>query len=379
MKINISKFSKVTEKEILKLAILCMCISSMLQSSLLFQSWNLLIDLLKYAVLLFAALIIFIRIKKQTKLSYILKILILGLLVLITCLKTKNYSYMIVCIIILLSKKIEIKEYIKICYWTLLAFGGGQIIIWCLNYIFNFGYPVYYNVYEQRISFLFTHPNIATIKLGWGMIMYSWLKYNNLNWKKILGCFAYSFLLYYTTKSDSCLFLILYCIFLVFRKSKLFSNVTILISRYCFFLLGILNYLLAIWYVQEGTLLKMARLADVLSSRRIAMAYLALKNNGISYIGKTIDVTHEWEAIFNFGNYTIDSLYIYFFVCIGIVYFILISYGFYKLGKYNSYKVAIVIITFSLFAFIELHVLYIANCFALLLLKCVIFKDKQVE
>lgn len=76
---------------------------------------------------------------------------------------------------------------------------------------------------------------------------------------------------------------------------------------------------------------------------------------------------------FNFGNYTIDCLYTYFFVAIGIVFFVLIAIGFWMLGKYRDYKVALVVAIFLLHVLIELHCLYLPNCFVLLLLKCVFF------
>ena len=49
------------------------------------------------------------------------------------------------------------------------------------------------------------------------------------------------------------------------------------------------------------------------------------------------------------------------------------------LAKYKDYKAALVVITFSLYALIENHCLYLTNCFAILLLKCVIFKEKKIK
>lgn len=110
------------------------------------------------------------------------------------------------------------------------------------------------------------------------------------------------------------------------------------------------------------------------------MAYLAIQDNGLSLCGQPITKLHKWNSLFNFGNYTIDSLYIYFYVCIGIVYFFLISIGFYKIGKkYKDYRAAILILTFSLYSMVEVHCLYLSNCFALLLLKCVIFRNQEIK
>lgn len=109
------------------------------------------------------------------------------------------------------------------------------------------------------------------------------------------------------------------------------------------------------------------------------MAYLAIRDNGITLAGQHISTLHDWDDIFYFGNYTVDSLFIYLYVCIGSIYFILLSIGFYILAKYKDYRVALVVITFSLYSFIEVHCLYLTNCFVILLLKCVIFKENEIR
>ena len=109
------------------------------------------------------------------------------------------------------------------------------------------------------------------------------------------------------------------------------------------------------------------------------MGYLAIKENGLTVLGQAIRMNHDWDPIFNYNGYTIDSTYIYLSVCVGIIYFALISIGFFKLGKYKSYKTALIIIAFSLFCLIEVHSIYLSNSFAILLLKAVIFKEKELQ
>lgn len=210
--------------------------------------------------------------------------------------------------------------------------------------------------------------------------MYIWLQWEKLTRKKLLGCYSVAITLYWTTKSDSCIILLLFLILVQLRKNQLIHNLAICISKYSFFLLGILNFALARLYIGCGYLTALARKIDILFNRRLAMAYLAIQDNGLSLCGQSITKLHKWNSLFNFGNYTIDSLYIYFYVCIGIVYFFLISFGFYKIGKkYENYRAAIVILTFSLYSMVEVHCLYLSNCFALLLLKCVIFRNQEIK
>lgn len=210
-------------------------------------------------------------------------------------------------------------------------------------------------------------------------MMYIWLQWDKLTKRKLFVCFLIVSLIYYSTKADSCLILWGYIVLVAMRNVSFVRKITIFVSRYSFAMLGALSFALAKLYLDTGSLMHWARALDVFFNRRIAMAYLAIKDNGISLFGQPITRVHEWSEIFDFGNYTVDSLYVYFFVSIGLFWFLAISLGFYELGKYKDYKLALIALIFSLYALIEVHCLYLSNCFALLLLKCVIFRNERIE
>lgn len=106
------------------------------------------------------------------------------------------------------------------------------------------------------------------------------------------------------------------------------------------------------------------------------MSALAFRNNGITIAGKIVDNSHMWEESFPFGNFTIDTLYTYFFVSIGLLYFILIAISFFILSNKGNYLIAICILTFSCYATIELRILYPTTCFVLIFLSEFIRKRK---
>lgn len=377
---KISRLSwKVTDNELLKFAVILMCVSGMLQSSVVFSSWTIVIDGMKYMVPIIGVFIVFLRQHTSTRLAYIVKSVLISSIILLTCFLTNDFSFLLVCIILMLSRSLKINDFIRINLRVLVIFSGLQICLWVINYIINLGYPIYYYESERRISFLFTHPNIAALKLGWGVVMYVWIKWDDLKKKDMIGCFIAVIILYITTKADSCIIILFFLFMVMLRKVEIIKKVTILFSKYGFILLGIFTFLMAKLYENAGKWTNLVRKLDILFNRRFAMSYLAIKDNGLSVIGQTITMNHDWDNLFNFGNYTIDSLYIYFYVCIGIFYFLLIGIGFMRLAKYQSYKVALVVILFSLFAMIEIHCLYLSNCFVLLLLKCVIFNKDRVE
>lgn len=348
---------KVKEIDILKFAIILMCVSGMMQASVVFTSWTIVISVLKYMVSILGMFIVLLRLNTSTYLTYILKVILISTIIMLTCLLTKDYSYLLVCIILVLSRDLKIDDFVKISLKIVTLFGGGQIILWLINCVVNLGYPIYYNQAEKRISFLFTHPNIAAIKLGWAVVMYIWLKWNDLGKKDMLGCLISVIILYATTKADSCIILLFFLFMVVLKKVDIVKKVTIMFSKYCFFILGAFCYLIAKIYENAGRWTNLVRQLDFLFSRRFAMSYLAIENNGLSIIGQTITRNHEWNNLFNFGDYSVDNLYVYLYVCIGIVYFFLIGFGFMKLAKYKDYRVALIVIIFSLFAMIEVHCL----------------------
>lgn len=379
LKIGVQRSTTIGETEIVKICVLLMCIASILQYSMIFQTWSILINGCKYLIPVLGAVVTIMKARRVADFWSFLLGCVAGTVVLFTCLRSGNFSYLLVCIILILSHRLKVNDFVRISYITLIIGGGMHVLLWILNCVGNMGYPVFYNVSERRISFLFTHPNIAAIKLGWGVVMYIWLEWDRLTRKKLFMCFLIVALIYYSTKADSCLILFGFVALVAMREICFIRKTVIFFSKYSFFLLGVLSLMFAKLYVGGSRLMNLARMLDIFFSRRLAMAYLAIQDNGISLFGQSITKQHEWSELFNFGNYTVDNLYIYFFVSIGLFLFLITSVGFYRLGIYKDYKAALIVLIFSLYALIEVHCLYISNCFALLLLKCVIFKEEKIE
>lgn len=379
MKIKFWCTTRVSETGFVKICVLLMCIASILQDSMIFQSWNILINACKYMIPMLGILVFIIKAMRVASFKSFLLICIVCATIIVTCIQSGDYSYLLVCIILILSQRLKINDFVNISYRTLIIGGGLHILLWLINCVINLGYPVFYNVSEGRISFLFTHPNIAAIKLGWGVVMYIWLQWEKLTKKKLLACFFAVLVVHYSTKADSCIILMGYILLVAFRNIGIVRKATVFFSKYSFFLFGALSFGFSLIYMGSGKLMQWARILDVFFNRRLAMAYLAIQDNGITLFGQSITRQHEWSEIFNFGNYTVDSLYVYFFVSIGLFWFLVISAGFYRIGRYRDYKASLIVLIFSLYALIEVHCLYLSNCFALLLLKCVLFREKKIE
>ena len=375
MDIDTNKPLIISENKILNLCVYLLCVSSMLQYSALFEGYSFVHVAVKYMIPILWIILLILNLKsKQTMFGFVMSVFLVTMIV-ITSISTNNFSYTLVILFLIMSKELPISDFVRINLRVLMVMSFIYILLWLVNYVVPSGYPVFYNEAEKRIAFLFTHPNIAALKMGWGVIMYTWLHWDALNKYRIIGCWCMVLFLYATTKSDACLLFLLYLVLISFENYKILNKFIVGTSRYIFFVLGVINVLLAHFYLSGHSVIL---LLDKVFSRRLAMGYLAIEDYGFTLFGREIDMSHEWSEIFNFGNYTIDSLYIYFYVCIGVFYFILISIGLWKLGKYKSYKAAIVTIIFSLYCLIEVHCLYLANCFTLFLLKTVLYNEKEL-
>lgn len=378
--LKIKRFNqKVTKDVILNWSVILLAVTGILQDSMVFNQCGILIDILKWILLIQNALVFLLQFAEIFTFNNVIKTVTLSLLVMYTCVRTSNYSFLLVCMFLVIAKSITIQEFIKYSLNILKAGIVLHVILWVLNLVLNFGYPVYMGDNYYRISFLFTHPNIAAIKFGWGIIMYIWLMWEKLALKDLVKSFVLIILVYIATKSDSCLIVLFFLIFTGLRKYRNIKKYIIFASKWCFPILGILNIYIASVFMKGTFLSGVLQKINLVFNQRIAMAYLAIHDNGMTLIGQYISMLHNWDDVFHFGNYTIDSLFIYLYVCIGFIYFVLFSIGFYMLAKYKDYKAALVVITFSLYALIENHCLYLTNCFAILLLKCVIFKEKKIK
>ena len=372
--------SKVTKTDIENVSIALLALVGIMQTSEIFYVWDEFIDAIKFLIFLLSIVVLYLQLADLmlSYRSFARMLFIVGILT-YTCIRTKNFSFLLICLFLLTGRSTTIENFVKRSLKILIIFGGGHILLWCVNTIIPLGLTIYTNESERRIAFGFTHPNICAIKFGWGILMYLWLNWNHMTKRKWGLLYTLSAMFYVATKSDSWLIIFFILILAGFRKNKILRRFISAFSRVAFPVFGIFNILTSYYFLVDGRLSNYSLLLDKLFNRRISMGYLAIKENGLTVLGQAIRMNHDWDPIFNYNGYTIDSTYIYLSVCVGIIYFALISIGFFKLGKYKSYKTALIIIAFSLFCLIEVHSIYLSNSFAILLLKAVIFKEKELQ
>lgn len=372
--------SKLNIYDLMNFNITLLAMVGITQASELFSDLMWFSDFIKYLILLISILILFLQcIERKVLIGS--GLIIFGIITVLayTCVQTRNYSFLLICLFLITGRATTIENFLKRSLDILILFGGGHIFLWLINYFIPFGMTVYTNEAEKRIAFGFSHPNICAIKFGWGILMYLWLNWDKMTKKKWIFLYVLSAVFYMATKSDSWLIVFAILIIAEFKKIKIVRKIVAGFAYITFPLFGVLNIWMGINFLSKGYLSSLFATLDYVFNRRVSMAYLAIKENGMTWLGQKIEMIHEWDSVFNYNGYTIDSAYIYFYVCIGVVYLILISIGFFMLRKYHDYRVTLIILAFSLYSLIEIHSIYLTNSFALLLLKAVIFKEKQIE
>lgn len=368
-------------KQLEKLIIVIFFIADFCHTYKLLTGIDWLYDFIKYLGLLLSLFYWFIYTASSCRWRTLMLQIIVGTMILYTSIESHNFSYIITYCMIMIAKEITVREYVKLCMTCLFVQLFLAIILWVLSPVFGLGIPFYYNEYNRRISFGLGHPNNLSMKIIWCGFSYMLLAtQKNMRKRIIILCMALLFGIY-ITKSSAVVFGIVMVLLYICKNKKFIVKSISFIAKFIFPILGILLYTIVYFYDKTSPLflVKMSKKIDTLSNFRIAMSAAALKYNNFTWFGSDVTYEGHWESVFQFGRYTIDILYIVLFVSVGIMYFIVISYGFYILAKKGNYMVSLAIVMFSLCGLAELSVLYITTSFVLTLFKIFVFKNESIE
>ena len=343
--------------------------STILYFPKVYQAINVLGIFLSIYVLIFA------KFRLKSLVCYIL----FGTLLLYTSYRTDNYSLFIIYLMILVAHNLTITNCAKILQKCIIFFVGIHILLWIFVSAMN-GIVYYTN---GRISFLLSNPNFCSLFCVWYFIMDLWIHWDEVTYARLFCIIIISGLIYVTTRSDAVFIIIPAIVMYIFRKVghiKKFCNV---ISGYIFAILGGFSLVGAYVYFNKGIIGRVLKALDGrIFNNRFAMSNFATHREGLTWLGKPVNFYAKWSETYKMysfiGHYTIDNLYILLFVSFGIIYFLIISYGLFKVSRCKIYKVSVMIIMFSLYALCEVHNIYIYNCFVLVMLKYWIFKEKEI-
>ncbi len=231
----------------------------------------------------------------------------------------------------------------------------------------------------ERYKFGFVHPNTLSVILFNLIIMWIWIKFEQIKWKHLGFIFFISLVSYYFTKTRTSFFCVLLVIimvaFLMIKKRKfikIYKYMTALIIP----VLSIAFYFMIKLRTSNITIIM---LVDRFLSARITLGGYAYIHYGLTMFGQNLqNMSVTWNEIWRLNSFTFDCTYTYLMVNQGIIWLIMLVVSFFMLTKYKSNKINVALISWGLYAMTEVHGLNGFMCFPVLLVSLLISKNVEV-
>ena len=123
----------VNQYQLFCINVALLVLADWMQSSRLFQNIPFVVVVFKYSALLFGILAFILEYKKGLNIKETAKLYFLILLSLLTCLKTRNMSYLLIVLIITIAKGVHVDDFIKVNFKVSVVCAIIQISLWILN------------------------------------------------------------------------------------------------------------------------------------------------------------------------------------------------------------------------------------------------------
>lgn len=292
---------------------------------------------------------------------------IITVLALYTSIITEQFGFLITVIAIMAIAGRNFDKIIYFIYhWELLLFVVHTAIALLWNLLP--GVSIVQTISGvERYNFGFGHPNTFSAYLFNLIIMWVWLHYKQLNKKNVLLILLLGLVSYAFTKTrTSTLDIVAFCIIISLAKhytdNTLLSNIAKFIVPIC---TGVIYILIT--QFPSGNLWVI--LIDNILSARIRLGSYAYYRYGLTFFGQPVSFTDvTWDPVWRLNGLTFDCTYTNLMIMQGIVWIIILSCGFYLLGRQKDNRVSISIIVWALYAITEVQGMNGFLCFPVLLL-----------
>lgn len=335
-------------------------------------------------LLVFIYKILFLQ---KYSLSQIFISIIVGLACLFTDLRTNMFQLVPDFLLILASQDITIKTIIKIIYKVEAIIISIHVAIYPLMYIFHrdaleFSIRGVSDNDKMRHQLLLSHANIAGMMILWTILGYLYVEFDNLNRKNIIFAWLIYFFSYLFTDSNSgFLILTFVTIILLIKKSddKHIDNIVTFLSRYLFIILTVFfDLLMIIFPYTSGISREIWLNLDRFFTGRLKYGAFAFYKGGFALIGRPLSMSdmEYWQG-FWFSGFGCDNAYMWFSVCYGLFFLIIIGFLFWKYSQNATFEEKLIIISYSLYTMMELYITYIYFCFAILVIMKYVWNNKR--
>ncbi len=269
----------------------------------------------------------------------------------------------------------DIKKVIKVIYKCLIVVISINFIGFFICYL---AFPDMVNVkYSKDIirydMFCGDHPNTA-VRL-WIFVVISWfsLYYEMLSWKKWIILLSLTSYVYYFTRSEALLLILVIFIFWLFRKSKIIICTLRFFARYGVGLMLIFS-LASLWMKSNPYLYKLYEFINLASTGRLFYTETALRVNNISIFGK--EYVPGMQTAYGNVIYYVDNAYIFILLYYGAIYFIILAIMIYLAVPKMNYIGLICLTIYLLYGLIENGIFDVVSVVPLIFVVDALYKHK---
>lgn len=304
-----------------------------------------------------------------------------SLFVLYTCVSMKQYDLLITVIVICLLIHEDVDEYIRILFRTQSMLIAAHIVIaLCLS--LSGKDRLFWAVSDSRLRFNggFHHANVLSSYVMSCMLMFVWLRFQNITANEWGAMAAVTVLSYAMTRTRTGLLMNIMLLLLVYAAQRDQKPLEKLIQPVLFLLFPALAALFS--WAQEQYLNNhsLTVLLDDLLTGRIKYAAYAFVRSGRTWLPRFLDYAEEgtvaWNPEWNLNTFTFDNVYSFMFMQMGMVWIAVVSVIVAIVCLKSDFKVKVFILVWILYAMVEVHGL---NCFKFfpLLLLSTLFSRKE--
>lgn len=272
--------------------------------------------------------------------------------------RVDNYYFFISWLIICRIDKNNFQRIIKLIYRIEVILVIFIIIMSIICLIFDYKIDLLFS-YRRGIkafNFGFVHSNLFSAILVNILNMWIWLNYNRITKKVYIYLFIINICNYYFTKTRTSFIIVNFLLFIIFiiknYNQKFLKVILKFFSKYLFLALGFTVALLTHLYLENN---KISLIVDRILTGRIKLATYALVNYKYTFLGQFINFKINWDTIFELNNFTFDCLYSQLFFNFGVIWFMFLSFSFYKISKKLDERSTILLMIWCLYGITEMH------------------------
>lgn len=305
-----------------------------------------------------------------------LKFFILFFIILLTCYFSRDFSFINLFLVLIVIRRIPIEMIFKI---TLYIGMSLSILVYCIfiyKYFLDQAMFIVDDIYGNRYTFEFSHPNSFSVRV-FNLLMIYLLLNKRISFSMILYLFFLIYSIYCFTHSRTMLIMSGLMIILIYFSEKynfIYNSIIKFLIKNLFLIFMIFFLYVSLYYMDYEEL----QLVNTYVSGRISMANRVLSDVGVSSIlGKNLSMYLEDN------NIVLDNMYIYILVSMGIVFSCVLYFSIHRIFSilyiYQLNREIIVISCVLIYSCMEKVFSDIYFSIPLILFSFLIFKNKIFE